>query len=87
VPGVRSTEQLLERLAPQAVVVAAIGPSRWPGEVTGSLGPRLRALRAAGRVVPVPMDRRLQVTGPTSAPLPRPLRAAGRSLLELRDEG
>jgi hypothetical protein len=87
VPGVRLTEQLLEQLAPQAVVVAAIGPSRWPGEVTGSLGPRLRALRTAGRVVPVPTDRRLQVTGPTSSPLPRPLRAAGRSLLELRDEG
>jgi hypothetical protein len=87
VPGVRLTEQLLEQLAPQAVVVAAVGRSRWPGEVIGSVGPTLRALRAAGRVVPVPMDRRLQVAGPTSSPLPRPLRAAGRSLLELLDDG
>jgi hypothetical protein len=86
VPGVRLTEQVLDRLAPQAVVVAAVGPSRWPGEVTASLGPRLRALRAAGRVVPVPMDRHLEVAGPTSSPLPRPLRSAGRSLLELLDE-
>jgi hypothetical protein len=86
VPGVRLTEQLLEQLAGQPVAVAAVGLTRWPGEVTVSLGPRLRALRAAGRVVPVPMDRRLQVTGPTSSPLPRALRAAGRSLLELLDE-
>jgi hypothetical protein len=86
VPGVRLTEQLLEQLAGQPVVVAAVGLTRWPGEVTASLGPRLRALRAAGRVVPVPMDRRLQVTGPTSSPLPRAVRAAGRSLLELLDE-
>lgn len=87
VPGVRLTEQLLEQLARQPVVVAAVGTARWSGEVTASLGPRLRALRAAGRVVPVPMDRRLQVTGPTSSPLPRPLRSAGRSLLALLDGG
>jgi hypothetical protein len=86
VPGVRLTEQLLEQLAGQPVVVAAVGLARWPGEVTASLGPRLRGLRTAGRVVPVPLDRRLQVTGPTSSPLPRALRVAGRSLLELLDQ-
>jgi hypothetical protein len=85
VPGVRLTEQLLEQLAGQPVVVAAVGLTRWPGEVTASLGPRLRGLRTAGRVVPVPMDRRLQVTGPTSSPLPRALRVAGRLLLEMLD--
>lgn len=87
VPGVRLTEQLLEQLGGRPVVVAAVGPRRWSGEVTGSLGPHLLALRAAGRVVSVPMDRRLQVTGPTSAPLPKPLRGAGRALLELLDDG
>ncbi|MCU1613201.1 MAG: uncharacterized protein JWO98_741 [Frankiales bacterium] len=86
VPGVRLTEQLLAQVAGQSVVVAAVGLTRWPGEVTASLGPRLHALRADGRVVPVPMNRRLQVTGPTSSPLPRPLHAAGRSLLELLDD-
>lgn len=86
VPGVRLTEQPLNQLAGQPVVVAAVGPTRWPGEVTASQGPRLRALRAAGRVVPVPIDRRLQVTGPTSASLPRTLRMAGRSLLYLLDD-
>jgi len=87
VPGVRLTEHLLEQLGGRPVVVAAVGPRRWSGNVTGSLGPRLLALRAAGRVVPVPMDRRLQVTGPTSSPLPKPLRRAGRTLLELLDDG
>ena len=87
VPGVRVTEQLLDRLARQPVVVAAVGPSRWPGGVIASLGPRLRALRAAGRVIAVPTDRRLEVTGLTSSPLPRPVRSAGRSLLERIDDG
>ena len=85
VPGVRLAEQLLGQLAPQPAAIAAIGPSRWPGEVTASLGPRLRALRAAGRVVPVPMDRRLEITGPNSSPLPKSVRSAGRQLLELLD--
>lgn len=85
VPGVRLTEQLLGQLARQPAAVAAIGPSRWPGEVTASLGSHQRALRAAGRVVPVPTDRRLQVTGPTSSPLPKSVRSAGRQLLELLD--
>jgi hypothetical protein len=85
VPGVRLTEQLLGHLAHRPAAIAAIGPSRWPGEVTSSLGPRLRALRAAGRVVPVPTDRRLQVTGLTSSPLPKSVRSAGRQLLGLLD--
>jgi hypothetical protein len=85
VPGVRLTEQLLGHLAHRPAAIAAIGPSRWPGEVTSSLGPRLRALRAAGRVVPVPTDRRLQVTGLGSSPLPKSVRSAGRQLLGLLD--
>lgn len=83
VPGVRLTEQVLSRLAEQPVVVAVVGPRRWPGEVTSSLGPRLRAARAAARVVTVPTDRRLEVTGPTQSPLPKPVRAAARALLRL----
>jgi hypothetical protein len=85
VPGVRLTEQLLGRLAQTPVVVAATGPGRWPGEVTASLGPRLRALRDAGQVVSVPIDRRLAVTGLTPCPLPKPVHAAGSALLDLLD--
>jgi hypothetical protein len=83
VPGVRLTEHVLSQLAEQPVVVAAVGPRRWSGEVTASLGPRLRALRAAARVVAVPPDRRLEVTGPTHCPLPKPVRTAARALLGL----
>jgi hypothetical protein len=85
VPGVRLTEQLLDQLATQPMAIAAIGPSRWPAEVTASLGPRLRALREAGRVVPVPMDRRLAVTGLTPCALSKPVHVAGRALFDLLD--
>ena len=83
VPGVRLVEHVLSQLGEAPVVVAAVGPRRWSGEVTASLGPRLRALRAAARVVAVPPDRRLEVTGPTHDPLPKPVRTAARALLGL----
>lgn len=89
VPGVRLTEQVLGQVLGQVtgapIVVAAVGPRRWPGEITASLGPRLRELRSGGRVVPVPTDRRLEITGPDASPLPKPVRAAGRALWQLLD--
>jgi hypothetical protein len=83
VPGVRLVEQVLTALGDQRAVVAAVGPGRWPGPVTASQGPRLRALRAANAVVTVPWDRHLEVTGATNSPLPKPVTAAGRALLGL----
>jgi hypothetical protein len=82
VPSLRLAERALAML-PREPVVAAVGPARWPRLVRASAGPRVAALRDAGRVVHVPVDRRLAVTGLTSAPLPKPLRMAGRSLLRL----
>jgi hypothetical protein len=84
VPGVRLAEQLLNAVTGPAIV-AFIGGDRWPGEVSASLGPRLRALRADNAIVTVPTVRRLEVTGLTSSPLPKPVAAAGWSLLELID--
>ena len=84
VPGVRLAEQLLNSIT-GPVIVASVGAGKWPGEVSASLGPRLRALRATNAVVPVPADRRLEVTGPTNSPLPKPVATAGRSLLGLID--
>lgn len=84
VPGVRLAEQLLSSLT-GSVILAAVGGGKWPGEVNASLGPRLRELRATKAVVTVPADRRLEVTGPTNSPLPKPVAAAGRSLLGLID--
>lgn len=85
VPGVRRAEQLLDTLAGQPAALAVVGTHRWPAAVTASLGPLLRGLRASRRIVSVPLDRRLQITGPTDAPLPKPVRTAGGALLELLD--
>jgi hypothetical protein len=84
VPGVRMAERLLNSVS-GPVIVASVGSGKWPGEVSASLGPRLRALRATNAVVSVPADRRLEVTGPTNSPLPKPIAHAGRSLLGLID--
>ncbi|TQN44068.1 hypothetical protein FHU33_3550 [Blastococcus colisei] len=82
VPAVRQTEHVLGVLEVPAVV-ACVGSGRWPGMVAASCGPALRAARAAGRVVPVPVDRRLAIAGLTPDPLPRPVAAAGRALASL----
>lgn len=84
VPGVRLAEQVLNVIT-GPVIVASVGGGRWAGQVSASLGPRLRALRVGNAVVTVPSDRRLEVTGLTSFPLPKSVAAAGRSLLGLID--
>jgi hypothetical protein len=83
IPGLRMAEQSLIDLEGLRVAVACIGPKRWPGEVTASLGPRLRGAREAGLVVAVDLDRRLVVTGLTRAPLPKPLLRAADELLRV----
>jgi hypothetical protein len=81
VPAVRQAERLLADLrSTRPVVIAAPGARRWPGAVIASCGPAMRATREAGRVVTVPLDRRLEVNGVTADPLPRPIAAAGKAL-------
>ncbi|WP_208104378.1 hypothetical protein [Geodermatophilus obscurus] len=82
VPAVRQTERVLAAIDGDAAV-AAVGPARWPRPVEASCGPRLRELRSRGQVVPVPVDRRLQLAGLTGDPLPKSVAAAGRSLAAL----
>ena len=82
-PGVRLTEHVLGQLAEQPVVVAVVGPAHWPQAVNANCGPRLRELRSQGRVVRVPIDRRLQTAGLTGDRLPSGVEAAGRSLAAL----
>jgi hypothetical protein len=82
VPAVRQIEHVLSVFEVPAVV-ACVGSGRWPGMVTASCGPALRAARAAGRVVAVPVDRRLAIAGLTPDPLPRSVAAAGRVLAGL----
>ncbi|WP_236832507.1 hypothetical protein [Blastococcus sp. KM273128] len=83
VPGVRLTEHVLSQLAGQPVVVAVVGPARWPRAVKASFGPQLRELRSRGRMVRVPVDGRLQTAGLTGDRLPKGVEAAGRSLAAL----
>jgi hypothetical protein len=80
VPGVRQLEQLLAALPGPEPALAAVGPGKWPGSVMASCGPLVRAARDARRVVPLPVDRALEATGLTSAPLPKQLASAGRAL-------
>jgi hypothetical protein len=60
-----------------------VGPARWPQAVNANCVPRLRELRSQGRVIRVPVDRRLQTAGLTGDRLPRGVEAAGRSLATL----
>jgi hypothetical protein len=81
VPGIRQTEYLLadlEACTRSPLTLAAIGPGRWPGAATASAGSQLRAARAGGRIVAVPLDRRIGVDGVTAEPLSKSLLGAGR---------
>lgn len=84
VPGFRRLEMVLE-LTDQftaPVRVAVIGPKRWPKPIASSAGTRTRALLAEeGRVVRLPYDRRLAVTGLDSKPLPDQLLTAAGDLI------
>jgi hypothetical protein len=83
VPGIRQTEYLLADLADLCsvpVMVAAVGPARWPGAAVSSAGPQLRAARESGRLITVPIDRRIQTDGVSAAALPKSVAVAGRSL-------
>jgi hypothetical protein len=82
VPGLRQAEAALAAIT-GPVVLAAVGPRKWPGVVTASLGPTAAALRRDGRLVRVPLDRRLAATGLTGDPLPRRVAAAARAILQL----
>jgi hypothetical protein len=82
VPAVRQTEHVLAAVDGEPVV-AAVGPARWPRVVQASCGQRLRELRSRGRVVRVPLNRRLETAGLTGDLLPKPLAAAGGSLAAL----
>jgi hypothetical protein len=88
VPGIRATETLLAKLdhdgqTGQAIAAAALGPRHWPTPVTAAAGPGLVGLRDRDRIVTVPTDRHLAISGATTGPLPKPLLTASRTLLSL----
>ena len=87
VPGLRRLEALLD-LHP-AAVAGLVGPpvKRWPKVLTRTVGVRTIALIDEGRLIDVPFDRALAVTGLTPDPLSVPLvKAGGRILAALGKE-
>lgn len=84
VPGIRLAERALSRMDRPAAL-AVVGSRSWPGSVVASAGEHVRRMRGQGRVVAVPLDRRLAVDGPTSDPLPKRVQEAGARLLALVD--
>lgn len=82
VPGLRQTQHVLASFGSPATVVV-VGPRRWPRAVAASCGPAVREARETHRLVTVPLDRRLETTGLTPDPLPRPVAAAGRAIAGL----
>jgi len=83
VPGLHAAEGHLDALRERNVVLAVLGPARWPGVVRASTGPQIAARRESGRVITVPLDRRLAATGLTRDRLPRGVLAAAHRLLAL----
>lgn len=91
VPGVQHAERVLAELGQSGgiapgncpVLLAAVGPDRWPGVVTSAAGPLLGQRQRGGQLVSVPVDRRLERTGLTGSPLPKAVAGAGRDLLRL----
>jgi hypothetical protein len=79
IPALRQLEQALAT-CPGDPVVVVVGPSRWARSAGVTAGRLLKAAMAAGQVVTVPNDRRLRVTGISSAPLPKTVAEAGRQI-------
>lgn len=80
-PSLRAAEARLASLPVETLHLAVLGPARWPGVLTAALGPGVSRLREAGRVIAVPIDKQLEITGITSRALPKPVLQAGAQLL------
>jgi hypothetical protein len=87
VPGLRDLEGALALLDGTPTVVAVVGPprKRWPKPVQHTAGALTRAADHAGRLVVIPWDPRLSVTGLDSTPLPEALLDAAAAVLERVD--
>ena len=85
VPGLRHLETALAQLRSVPAVAAVVGPprKRWPKPLWRTAGPRTQSVDDDGRLVVIPRDRRLAITGVDATPLPPALVDAGRRLFEL----
>lgn len=84
VPGLRRLEAALGLLGPRRTLAVVVGiEKRWPKPVEQALGPHARELRAVGRLVGLPHDPNLAVSGLTPEPLPTAVLAGCSALLDL----
>lgn len=79
VPGLRRLEMTLGLLdRPDGCLAALLGPTRrrWPRGLASTFGPLTSALGRRGRIIAVPIDPALRVSGVDSRPLPSALLSA-----------
>jgi hypothetical protein len=84
VPGLRRLENALALLDDRRPIVAVRtrGAGRWPRELRGASGSKAQQVRRAGRWVDIPHDRRLELRGVDSTPLPPALLAAAAAITD-----
>lgn len=82
VPGLRRLDSALGLVGEQRMVAVLVGTGRrWPRPLQQSASAAVRQLRARDRLVCVPFDAQLALSGLTPDPLPSAVRAAGVSVL------
>lgn len=85
VPGLRRLEMTLGVLdRPDSCQVALLGPARrkWPRGLASAFGPLTRAMDRQGRVIAIPIDPALRLSGVDSRPLPPALLSAAEQVLD-----
>lgn len=83
VPGLRRLETAAAAVGECRVIAVTVGAKRWPRPVEQSVGPTVRRLREAGRVVQIPHEPGLAIAGLTPDPLPTAITRPARTLLAL----
>ena len=83
IPGLRRLEAATQLLGAPRVVAVTVGAKRWPRPVEQSAGAAVRRLRDEGRVIHVPHEASLAVSGLTPDPLPPVILRPARALLTL----
>lgn len=83
IPGLRRLEAAAQLLGAPRVVAVTVGAKRWPRPVEQAAGATVRRLRDEGRVIHVPHEPVLAVSGLTPDPLPPAILRPARVLLTL----
>ena len=83
IPGFRRLEAAIQLLGAPRVVAVTVGGKRWPRLVEQSAGAAVRCLRDEGRVIRVPHEAGLAVSGLAPDPLPSAILRPARALLTL----